>query len=236
MNRKKVLKEWNEIPKGLKNSYVKEYYNILNKKVFQLKIKRYFDIILSIILILILWPIMVIIALLIYFDSSGPIFFRQVRITQYGQKFRIYKFRTMYTNINNSDRFLAVCDDERITQLGKVLRKYRLDEIPQLFNVFLGNMSFVGARPEVPHYVNYYSSEMLATLLLPAGITSLSSIVYKDEADLLQNVEDVEKFYIQKILPQKMKINLFYLKNFSLSKDIRIMIETILAINKKSKI
>lgn len=236
MKRNKILKEWNEIPGRLKNSYVEEYYNLLNKKVNQLKIKRYFDIMLSIILILILWPIMVILALLIYFDSPGPVFFKQVRITQYGQKFIIYKFRTMAANINSKGTFLAVRDDERITQLGKVLRKYRLDEIPQLFNVFLGNMSFVGARPEVPHYVNYYTPEMLATLLLPAGITSLSSIVYKDEADLLQNVADIDKFYIQKILPQKMKINLFYLKNFSLRKDIRIMIETILAINKKLKI
>lgn len=227
-----VLKNWNDIPEDLKNKKVKEYYDILYNKRTSLVLKRIFDLVLSIIMLIFLSPIFLVLGLLIKLDSDGPIMFRQERITQYGRKFKIYKFRTMVNNAEKVGTQVTRNNDTRITKIGNILRKYRLDEIPQLINILIGDMSFVGTRPEVGKYVEKYNDEMKATLLLPAGVTSEASIEYKDEARLLTNSEDVEKTYINYILPDKMKYNLKSIKNFSFLRDIKTMIKTIVAVFK----
>ena len=156
--------------------------------------------------------------------------FRQVRITTGGKEFRIFKFRTMVTDAEKLGTQVTVGQDPRITGSGRFLRKLRLDEVPQLFNVLAGDMSFVGTRPEVPRYVEQYTPEMWATLLLPAGITSEASIRYKDEDVLLNGAEDVDRVYVEQVLPEKMKYNLNYLREFSFWKDIAIMFETVIAV------
>lgn len=224
------LKLWEELPGQMKNQEVRRYYEILQKKSGQIKIKRIFDRVLACLMILLLSPIMFGIAALIYKDSGSPVFYRQVRVTQYGKKFQIYKFRTMIPDADKQGPAVTGAADSRITKIGTFLRKTRLDELPQLFNIASGEMSFVGTRPEVPMYVEKYSPKMWATLLLPAGVTSLTSIKFKDEAELLKDAKNVDAVYIKEILPQKMKWNLKYLKEFSLWKDIKIMIQTVLAV------
>lgn len=230
MKEKEVLKSWENLPKQMKNSEVRRYYEFLERKSGQIRIKRIFDIVLAGILLLFLAPVMLLIAAFIYRESGSPVFYRQVRITQYGRKFKIYKFRTMVKNADQLGAAVTKAKDSRITKTGAFLRKTRLDELPQLFNIFAGDMSFVGTRPEVPVYVKEYTPKMWATLLLPAGVTSLASIKFKDEAELLEGAEDIEKAYIQRILPQKMKWNLKYLEEFDIWKDIRIMLQTVLAV------
>ncbi len=237
-----ILKKWCDIPESLKNNKTKEYYDILEKKKVSLLLKRVFDIILSLILLIIFFPIFLVLGIVIKFESKGPVLYRQERITQYGRVFRIYKFRTMVQNADKVGSLVTLDNDSRITKVGKIIRKIRLDEVPQVINIFIGDMTFVGTRPEVKKYVEKYDDEMKATLLLPAGVTSQASIEYKDEDVVMARYrsenEDVDYIYINKVLPHKMKWNLEYLKNFNLYKDIQISIKTILAIlnigNKKS--
>lgn len=234
------LVKWDELPEKMKNDEVRYYYEILEKKKLHLFFKRIFDFILALILLIVLSPIMLVIALSIKLTDKGPVFYRQVRVTQYGKKFRIFKFRTMIMNADKIGSQVTVGDDPRITKVGKKIRKLRLDEIPQLLNVLSGEMSFVGTRPEVIKYVEEYSNEMLATLLLPAGITSKASIEFKDEENILYNVENINDIYVSEILPIKMKYNLEHIEKLTFFYDIKLMIETGLAVfikkNKKSVI
>ena len=225
-----ILKKWEQLPDNMRIQQVEAYYTILRKKRAGLIAKRLFDIVVSLLMILLLSPLMLVIAIWIKCDSKGPVMFRQVRITTGGKEFRIFKFRTMVTDAEKLGTQVTVGQDPRITGSGHFLRKLRLDEVPQLFNVLAGDMSFVGTRPEVPRYVEQYTPEMWATLLLPAGITSEASIRYKDEDALLNGAEDVDRVYIEQVLPEKMKYNLNYLREFSFWKDIAIMFETVIAV------
>lgn len=222
-----ILKKWEDFPEKMKNEYVKKYYDKISLKKRSLVIKRIFDILASTIILFILLPIMILTGIIIKITSEGPIFFKQKRVTQYGKIFYIFKFRTMKVN-SESSGLLTCKNDSRVTKIGYFLRKFRIDEFPQLINVLLGDMTFVGTRPEVPEYVQYYSSEMLSTLILPAGITSISCIEFRDESKYLLNASDSNKVYIEDVLPKKMKYNLEYLNNFNIFTDIKIMILTFL--------
>ena len=208
---------------------VKAYYDVLKKRSGSLLLKRVFDLVVSVIVLALIWPVYLILAIAIKLDSPGPVFYRQERVTQYGKRFRIHKFRTMVQNADKGSQ-VTVNHDSRITRVGKVIRDCRLDEIAQLIDVIQGNVTLVGVRPESPKYVAAYTPEMMATLLLPAGVTSLASIYYKDEAKLLDGVEDADKVYIEKILPGKMYYNLKGTKEFSFWGDIKIMFMTVLAV------
>ena len=221
------FREWDDIPEFMKNEDVKKYYEILRKKRFSLKVKRFFDVTASFVLILLLSPVFLILSVWIKTDSKGPVYFKQERVTQYGRKFSIFKFRTMVINADRTGSLVTVQNDSRITAVGRKIRKYRLDEIPQLFNILAGDMSFVGTRPEVQKYVDEYSDEMKATLLLPAGVTSEASIRYKDEDELLKDAGDVDEVYIQKILPEKMRWNLRAIRRFSLPGELSTMVRTV---------
>ena len=221
------FREWDDIPEFMKNEDVKKYYEILRKKRFSLKVKRFFDVTASFVLILFLSPVFLILSVWIKTDSKGPVYFKQERVTQYGRKFSIFKFRTMVVNADRAGSLVTVQNDSRITAVGRKIRKYRLDEIPQLFNILAGDMSFVGTRPEVRKYVDEYSDEMKATLLLPAGVTSEASIRYKDEDELLKDAGDVDEVYIQKILPEKMRWNLRAIRRFSLPGELSTMVRTV---------
>ena len=228
-----MLRKWDALPKEMRNEKVKHYYDALQKKKGSLVLKRLFDIVMSLLGIIISSPILIILAILIKLDYKGPVFFRQERYTTYGEVFRIYKFRTMVVNADKMGSLVTARQDARITKIGSKLRKYRLDELPQLFNILKGEMSFVGTRPEVKKYVDAYSDEMWATLLLPAGVTSIASIQYKDEDEILAKYpEDINQAYIQYVLPEKMKYNYEYLNDFSIGKDIQICIQTVLAVLK----
>lgn len=227
---KMLLKPFEKLPRKFRNEEVRKYYEILSKKRFSLGLKRTTDIILSVILtILLLIPIAVI-SIIIKCTSKGPVFFRQERITKYGKRFRILKFRTMQVNADKLGALITSQNDQRITKIGAVLRKYRLDELPQIFHVLSGKMSFVGTRPEVKKYVDRYTPEMYATLLMPAGITSLASIKFKDENELIGDVTDpdeVDRIYMEKVLPQKMEYNLAYISRFGFRRDISLMFSTV---------
>lgn len=221
---------WEKLPPQMQTEAVKPYYEILQKKQISLIFKRLFDIVVSLIMLLILSPVFFVLAIAIKLDSKGPVFYRQVRVTQYGKEFRIFKFRTMVNNADKIGSQVTVGGDSRITRVGKVIRECRLDEIGQLLNILGGSMTFVGTRPEVPKYVEKYTSEMWATLLLPAGVTSEASIRYKDEAALLDAAEDVDATYIQDVLPGKMKYNLRSIQEYSFFKDIETMFQTVFAV------
>jgi len=225
-----MLKNWNELPEYMRTDEVRPYYDLLQKKKLSLFFKRVFDIVVSLIMIILCSPILLIISILIVKDSKGGVFYRQERVTQYGRVFRIFKFRTMVQNADQIGTQVTVSNDSRITKIGSKLRNCRLDELPQLFNIFLGDMTFVGTRPESVHYVKSYTKEMYATLLLPAGVTSEASIEYKDEADLLDQADDVDSVYINEVLPEKMKYNLNSIKEFSFFKEIATMFRTVLAV------
>lgn len=226
------MKKWSELPQNMQSDAVREYYDILNSKTASLILKRLFDIIVSSVLIVICSPIMLILAICIKIDSKGPVMFRQRRVTTYNRVFRIFKFRTMVNDAEKKGTQVTTNNDPRVTKVGKLIRGCRLDELPQLFNVFLGDMTFVGTRPEVEKYVAAYTDEMMATLLLPAGITSVASIKYKDEERLLEAAENTDEVYINEVLPEKMKYNLEALKNFSFFGDIKIMFQTVFAVLK----
>lgn len=225
-----MLREWDKLPKGMRTEAVRPYYERLKKKKVSLALKRIFDVIASSIMLVILSPLLLIISILIVTDSKGGVFYRQERVTQYGKKFKIFKFRTMVANADKIGTQVTVSNDNRITKIGAVIRKYRIDEIPQLLNILAGDMSLVGTRPESVHYVKHYTPEMMVTLLLPAGVTSEASILYKDEAELLDQADDVDKVYIEKILPEKMKYNLESIKKFSFIREIGTMIKTVIAV------
>ena len=224
-----LMKKWDKLPAEMRTDEVKEYYDILKKKQFSLLAKRLFDIIVSAVLLILLSPVFVILAVAIKADSKGPVFYRQVRVTQYGKRFRIFKFRSMVKDADKGSQ-VTVGNDARITRMGRIMRKCRLDEICQLIDVFRGTMTFVGARPEVPKYTEQYTPEMMATLLLPAGVTSLASIYYKDEAELLDKSKDADKTYVEEVLPDKMRYNLQAIREFSFFNDIRVMVMTVLAV------
>lgn len=225
-----MLKEWEELPDFMKNDEVRPYYEILKKKKVSLVLKRAFDFVGGLILLVLLAIPMVIIAVWIKMDSEGPVFYRQERITAYGKHFKIHKFRTMVNNADKIGSAVTVGNDSRITKVGAKLRGCRMDELPQVLDLVSGNVSFVGTRPEAVRYVEKYKPEYMATLLLPAGITSEASIRYKDEAKLLDAADDVDKVYVEDVLPEKMKYNLESIKIFSFIREISIMFRTVIAV------
>ena len=224
------MKKWEKLPEKLRTEAVRPYYNMLSKRKISLAVKRLVDILIALVLTIIALPFMLIIAVWIKLDSKGPVMFRQKRVTTYGRVFRIFKFRTMVTDAEKLGTQVTVENDSRITGAGRFLRKCRLDELPQLFNVLLGDMSFVGTRPEVERYVDRYTDEMYATLLMPAGITSLASIRFKDEDKLLEGAVDPDEVYVQDVLPQKMAYNLEYIRKFNIFYDIGLMFRTVAAV------
>lgn len=224
------MRKWDDLPKFMQCEEVREYYDILSKKMISLRLKRLFDVVAATLILIITAIPMLIIAVKIARESKGGVFYRQERVTTYGKKFRIHKFRTMVANADQIGSAVTVSGDSRVTPTGAFLRKYRLDELPQVFDVLSGNMSFVGTRPEVPKYVKKYTKEMRATLLLPAGITSEASIRYKDEAELLDAADDVDQVYVKKVLPGKMKYNLESIRKFSFVRELMTMIRTVFAV------
>ena len=229
-----LVKEWNELPEYMQVEEVRPYYEILRKKKGQLILKRIFDICASLVLIVLLSPIILFFSIWIKLDSNGPVFYRQERITQYGKVFRIFKFRTMVNNADKIGNLITSKNDSRITKVGEKIRKYRIDEIPQLFNVLIGEMSFVGTRPEVQKYVNQYTPEMYATLLLPAGVTSLASIEFKDEDEILERYtskgRETNEVYVKEVLPLKMEYNLKAITSFNFIKELGTMISTVVKV------
>ena len=225
-----MLKKWEELPKYMRTEAVRPYYESLSRKKFSLWIKRVFDVTVASVMLVLLSPVLLVLAFLIAKDSKGGVFYRQERVTQYGRKFRIFKYRTMVANADKIGTQVTVQNDNRITKIGEKLRKCRLDELPQLFNIILGDMSFVGTRPESTHYVKCYTPEMYATLLLPAGVTSEASIHYKDEAELLDQADNVDEVYVKEVLPGKMKYNLEEIRKFSWWREIGTMVRTVVAV------
>lgn len=225
-----MLRKWDKLPAFMQCDEVKVYYDILAGKKVSLFFKRVFDLVVAIIMLVFLALPMLIISGLIIIDSKGPVFYRQERVTTYGKRFKIHKFRTMVNNADKIGSAVTVGGDARITKIGSKLRDLRIDEIPQLLDVLSGNMSFVGTRPEATKYVEQYTNEMKATLLLPAGITSEASIRYKDEANLLDAANDVDKVYVEEVLPGKMKYNLQSIRKYSFWGDIATMFRTVFAV------
>ena len=231
-----ILKEFKELPKEMQNDSVLKYYNVLKQKKIMLLLKRFLDFIGSLILLILLSPILIILAILIKIDSKGPVFYRQERVTTNGKTFKIFKFRTMIQDADKRGTLITGKQDSRITKIGNKIRKCRLDELPQLINILKGEMSFVGTRPEVKKYVDMYTDEMKATLLMPAGVTSMASIKFKDEDEIIskqtKNGKTVDEAYVNDILPEKMKWNLEYIKKFSIFEDLKICIETVIKVGK----
>ena len=231
-----ILPKWEELPEEMKNDSVAEYYQILKRKKFSLFVKRVFDFVVALLMLVVISPILLILSILIKIDSEGPVFYRQERVTTGSRTFRIFKFRTMVQNADKIGSLVTVGRDPRITRVGHKIRKCRLDELPQLINIITGDMSFVGTRPEVRKYVDCYSDEMMATLLMPAGVTSLASITYKDEDEIMEEHtskgESADEAYVNHVLPEKMKYNLEYLKTFSFIGDIGLMFKTVFSVLK----
>ncbi len=218
---------FDKLPQRFQCDEVREYYDILCKKKFSIILKRITDIFMALVMLIFLIVPIIIISIAVKCTSKGPVFYKQVRVTAYGRRFKILKFRTMVVGADKIGSLVTTDGDRRITKMGKFLRKYRLDELPQIFHVVSGKMSVVGTRPEVPKYVDSYKKEYLATLLMPAGITSLASIMYKDEEKLLSDKDDVDTVYVEQILPDKMEYNLKYLRNFGFRSDIKLMFKTV---------
>lgn len=225
-----MLRRWEDLPKNMQNDAVRPYYNSLQNKKISLFFKVVFDRVVALLMLIGLSPVFIMLAIMIKLDSPGEVFFRQERVTQYGKKFCIHKFRTMVKNAESLGTQVTTKSDMRVTKIGKKLRGCRLDELPQLIDILQGNMSFVGTRPEVTKYVDQYTPEMLATLLLPAGVTSEASIEYKDEERLLSDAENADKTYVAVVLPQKMAWNLRSLTEFSFIGDIKTMFKTVWAL------
>jgi lipopolysaccharide/colanic/teichoic acid biosynthesis glycosyltransferase len=192
--------------------------------------KRLFDIVASAIGLLVLWPVFLVIAVLIKLEDGGPVFYRQERIGYKGRPFKIWKFRTMVVNADKFGKPLTVGRDPRITRVGYWLRKFKLDELPQLLNVLLGEMSLVGPRPEVPQYVALYAPEQRKVLDLVPGITDPASIKFANEAELLAEASDPEKFYIEHIMPTKIRLNMEYASHATLWSDILVILKTLVRI------
>ncbi|MBR1796578.1 MAG: sugar transferase [Clostridiales bacterium] len=225
-----MLRQWEDLPDFMRVPEVKPYWEVLNKKRGQLVAKRIFDLVVSVVLLIILAIPMLVISIWIKLDSKGPVLYRQERVTTYGKHFRIHKFRTMVSNADKIGTAVTVGNDSRITRVGSKLRHLRLDELPQLFDVISGDMSFVGTRPEAVKYVERYKPEYNATLLMPAGITSEASIRYKDEDKLLNGAEDVDEVYVKEVLPAKMKWNLESIRRFRFLREILTMFRTVAAV------
>lgn len=225
-----MLEPWDKLPEYMRNEKVKPYYDSLSRKKNSLALKRIFDVAASLILLCLLSPVFIILAIWIKSDSKGPVIFKQDRITRYGREFKIYKFRTMVTNAERLGSQVTSDNDVRVTKVGKKIRSCRLDELPQLINIIKGDMSFVGTRPEVPRYVKQYTPEMYATLLLPAGVTSIASIYFKDEDTMLKNTADVDETYVKEVLPEKMKYNLAEIRQYKFRNDILTMIKTVIKV------
>lgn len=229
-----MLCRWEQLPGFMRTEEVRPYYEILRKHRFSLLIKRTFDFAMSSVMLVMLAPVFIVLAVLIKLDSKGPVFYRQERVTQYGRRFRIYKFRTMVQNADKIGGLVTVGGDARITNAGKKLRGCRLDELPQLINIWRGEMTFVGTRPEVPKYVKHYTKEMYATLLLPAGVTSQASIEFKDEDKLIvEGMEEglsADEVYVGQVLPGKMKFNLESMGQFSFLRDLSVIARTVNAV------
>ena len=223
-------KKWDELPDYMRVNEVRPYWDILDKKHIQIILKRIFDFVIAVMLLIILAIPMVIIAVMIKIDSYGPVFYRQERVTTYGKHFKIHKFRTMIYDADKMGTAVTVVNDSRITKLGSKLRRLRLDELPQLFDIIAGDMSYVGTRPEALKYVKKYEPEFFATLLMPAGITSEASIRYKDEDRLLKETDDVDRMYVEEVLPAKMEWNLESIRRFCFFREILTMFRTIAAV------
>lgn len=225
---------WDKLPEEMKNDEVRAYYDILKNRRASLIVKRVFDVTVSLIMLILLSWLFLILAVMIKLDSKGPVFYRQVRVTTGNRDFKIFKFRTMVNNADKKGSLVTVGNDPRITRVGERLRKCRLDEIPQLINILKGEMSFVGTRPEVRKYVDRYTNEMMATLLMPAGVTSLASINYKDEDEILDLFVSegicTDDAYVYNVLPKKMKFNLNYINQFSFLEDIKLMFKTFISV------
>lgn len=226
------MKKWDDLPDFMRTEAVRPYYDNLRRRRFGIVMKRVTDVVLAVFLLCLLSVFFLIIGIIVGATSPGGVFFCQERVTAYGRKFKIIKFRTMVSGAERMGSQVTTNGDSRVTEVGRFLRKVRLDELPQLINIIKGDMSIVGTRPEVPHYVEQYTPEMMATLLLPAGVTSTASIEYKDEEKLLSETGDVDKTYVEQVLPEKMKYNLLYLKKFSYGRDFLIMIRTVIAVCK----
>lgn len=227
------MRKIQDLPPEFQNQAVKKYYDILSEKKITLLFKRALDFFVALVLILAFWWVLAIIAILVKATSKGNIIFKQKRVGKYGKEFYVLKFRTMVVDAEKLGKQITVGErDPRITNIGHFLRKFRLDEFPQLINVLLGDMSFVGARPEVPHYVEKYTDEMMATLLLEPGITGVASIFFKDEAQMLEIEPDPELCYINLILPKKMQMNLDYIEKFSIGYDLKLIFQTVFAVSK----
>ncbi|WP_247950963.1 sugar transferase [Streptococcus cristatus] len=226
--------KFEDLPVQLRNEDVERYYKLLNNKRTSLFCKLLMDRLLALVLLILFSPVILIIGFWIKIDSSGPAIYKQVRITQYGREFKIWKFRTMVVGADKKGSLVTSHNDNRITKIGRFIRKYRIDELPQLVNVLLGDMSFVGTRPEVPKYTDQYTDEMKATLLLPAGITSPASISFKDEDIIINRCVErglmVDDAYVNEVLPAKMHYNLEYLRQFSFINDLKIMIQTVVEV------
>ena len=231
-----MLKHWEQLPESMQTEAVRPYYERLRTREGALRRKRLFDLCGSLVLTVLLSPVMLVIAILIKAEDGGPVFFRQERVTTYGRVFRIFKFRTMIVDADKKGPLVTGKADSRITKVGSKLRHLRLDELPQVLNIVTGDMSFVGTRPEVKKYVDQYTEEMKATLLLPAGVTSLASIAFKEEDEMIAHYaelgESTDEAYRNHILPRKMRYNLDYLKKAGVAQDIRIMIKTVLEVIK----
>lgn len=231
-----IIRNWSSLPESFKNPTIKKYHSILRKKWKFLIIKRFFDVLISLFLLVILCPFLLIISIWIKLDSKGPVFYRQVRITNYGREFRIFKFRTMVVDADKLGNLVTRSKDDRITGVGSKIRKFRIDEIPQLLNILKGEMSIVGARPEVKKYTDAYTDEMMATLLLPAGVTSKASILFKNEDEILEekikNGKSLDEAYVDDVLPIKMSYNTEYLESCSFINDLKIMCKTLIEVLK----
>ena len=226
--------KWEDLPVEMKSSEVESYYQLVSKRKGSLIFKRCLDWVLAVVLLILTSPIFLILSIWIKLDSKGPVIYKQERVTQYNRTFKIWKFRTMVTDADKRGPLITGKSDDRITKMGHKLRKCRLDELPQLLNILAGEMSFVGTRPEVERYVDCYTDEMMATLLLPAGVTSMASMAYKDEdtvmAHYLEKGETVDDVYVRRILPKKMRYNLEYLKSVGIMEDLKIMVKTVLEV------
>ena len=225
-----MLRKWDDLPAFMRTPEVRPYWEILNRKRGQLFLKRVFDLVVGLILLVLLAIPMAIIAVMVKMDAEGPVFYRQERVTTYGRRFRIHKFRTMVSNADKIGTAVTVGADPRITRVGAKLRRLRLDELPQVLDVIVGDMSFVGTRPEAVRYVERYQPEFNATLLMPAGITSEASIRYKDEDKLLNAADDVDRVYLEQVLPAKMVWNLESVRRFRFLREILTMFRTVLAV------
>ena len=225
-----LIGKWEKLPPKLQIEEIRPYWESLRRKNFSLFWKRVFDILVSSIFLLLLCPFFIVLSLAIVIDSRGGVFYRQERVTQFGKHFKIFKFRSMVNNADKKGTLVTLNNDARITRVGRFIRKFKIDELSQLIDVFRGTMTFIGTRPEVPKYVEQYRAEYLATLLLPAGISSSASIMFKDENDMLSKAENADTEYLNQILPVKMKWNLLDLKQYGYWRDIKLCFMTVFSI------